>query len=57
MAVIERTSRRVVVSLAPRRWERLMELEKAYEVSRAKKECETAPAMSVSNAYNAFDFL
>lgn len=61
MAVIERTSRRVVVSLAPRRWDRLMELEKAYEIARAvvraKKECETAPTLSVSNAYNAIDFL
>lgn len=61
MAVIERTSRRVVVSLSPRRWNRLMELEKAYEVARAvvraKKECETAPTLSVSNAYTAIDFL
>lgn len=50
-----------MVSLAPRRWERLMELEKAYEVARAvvraKKECETAPVMSVSNAYSAIDML
>lgn len=52
--VLERTSRSVVVRMAPRRWNRLMELEHAYRVAtavtRAKKECENAPSMTVEEA-------
>lgn len=40
--------------MAPRRWNRLMELEHAYRVAtavtRAKKECENAPSMTVEEA-------
>ena len=52
--VLERTSRSVTVRMAPRRWERLMNLEKAYDiaraVARAKTECENAPSMTVDEA-------
>ena len=40
--------------MSPRRWNRFVELEQAYRVAnavvRAKKECETAPSMSVEDA-------
>ena len=54
MCVLERNTRSITVRLAPRRWDRLMELEQAYRVAntiiRAKKECETAPSMTVNEA-------
>lgn len=54
MCVLERNTRSITVRMAPRRWDRLMELEKAYRVAsavvRAKRECETAPSMSVNEA-------
>ena len=40
--------------MSPRRWDRFVELEQAYRVAnavvRAKRECETAPSMSVDEA-------
>ena len=52
--VLERTSRSITVRMTPRRWNRLMELEKAYHVAtavaRAKRECEAAPSMTVDEA-------
>ena len=54
MCVLEQNTRSITVRMAPRRWNRLMELEKAYRMAsavvRAKRECETAPSMSVSEA-------
>lgn len=42
--------------MSPSRWERFVELEKVYQVAnavrRAKRECETAPSMSVAEAMN-----
>ena len=54
MCVLERTTRSITVRMSPRRWERFVELEQAYRVAtavvRAKRECETAPSMSVDEA-------
>lgn len=54
MCVIERNTRSVTVRMSPRRWSRFLELEQAYRVAnavvRAKRECETAPSMSVDEA-------
>lgn len=54
MCVLERNTRSITVRMSPRRWDRLVELEHAYRVAmavvRAKKECETAPSMSVDEA-------
>jgi len=61
MHVIERNARNTTVRLTNKRWDRLMELEKAYEtaqaVLRAKRQCETAPSMSVSEALKFIDAL
>ena len=61
MCVLERTPRSITVRLSNSRWNRLMELEMAYQtaqaVARAKRECETAPSMSVSEALNFIDSL
>ena len=60
-AVIERTSRSVTVRVSPRRWDKLMELEKAYKlarsIKRSMKQAETAPAMTVEKAMNFIDQL
>ena len=54
MCVLERNTRSVTVRMSPRRWNRFLELEQAYRVAnavvRAKRECETAPSMSVDEA-------
>ena len=54
MCVLEKTTRSITVRLSPRRWSRLMEMEKAYRIAesvvKAKKECETSPAMTVNEA-------
>ena len=56
MCVLERNPRSVTVRMSPSRWERFVELEKVYQVAnavrRAKRECETAPSMSVAEAMN-----
>jgi len=54
MCVLERNTRSVTVRMSSRRWDRFLELEQAYRVAnaivRAKRECETAPSMSVDEA-------
>lgn len=54
MCVLERNTRSITVRMSPRRWDRLVELERAYQVAnaviRAKRECETAPSMTVEEA-------
>jgi len=54
MCVLERSARSITVRMSPRRWNRFVELEQAYRVAnavvRAKRECETAPSMSVDEA-------
>ena len=54
MCVLERNTRSITVRMSPRRWERFIGLEQAYRaanaVVRAKRECETAPSMSVDEA-------
>ena len=61
MCVIERTNRNITVRMTNARWNRLMELEKAYRtacaVVRAKRECEEEPSMSVSEALSFVDSL
>ena len=53
-AIIERTSRRVTVSMSTRRWNRIQKLEQAYKlariIKRGMKQSETAPAMTVEQA-------
>ena len=59
MCVLERTPRSITVRLSNGRWNRLMELEiadqTAQAVVRAKRECQTAPSMSVSDALKFID--
>ena len=61
MRVVERTNSRIMVSLSIKHWDRLMELEKAYKTAHtilnARRQCESMPAMSVSEAYNMIDSL
>ena len=61
MCVLEKNSRNITVRLTNARWNRLMELETAYRVAmaiaKAKRECETAPAMSVAEALDFIDSL
>lgn len=61
MCVLEKNSRNITVRLTNARWNRLMELETAYRVAmaiaKAKRECETAPAMSVAEAMDFIDSL
>ena len=60
-AIVVRPPRRVTVSMSTRRWDRLMELEKAYKlaktIKRSMKQAETAPAMTVDEAMNFIDQL
>lgn len=61
MRVVERSDNRIMVSLSTKHWDRLMELEKAYKTAhtilKARSQCESMPAMSVSDAYNMIDSL
>ena len=54
MCVLERNTRNITVRMSLRRWDRFLELEHAYRVAnavvRAKRECETAPSMSIEEA-------
>ena len=54
MCVLERNTRSITVRMSLRRWDRMVELERAYQVAsavvRAKRECETAPSMTVDEA-------
>ena len=61
MCVLEKTPRSVTVRLSNTRWNRLMELEASYRmalaVAKAKRECESAPSLSLSEAMNFIDTL
>ena len=61
MCVLEKTPRTITVRLTNARWNRLMELETAYRVAmavvKAKRECESAPSMSVAEAMDFIDSL
>lgn len=61
MCVLEKTSRNITVRLTNARWNRLMELEAAYRVAmavaKAKRECEAAPSMSLTEAMDFIDTL
>lgn len=52
--ILENSPQRVVVSLSPRRWKRLMELEQTYKLARTIKrsmtQVETAPVMTSQEA-------
>lgn len=54
MCVLEQNTRSITVRMSPRRWNRFINLEHAYRVAnavvRAKRECESAPSMSVEEA-------
>ena len=56
MCIVEQTSRSITVRMSNARWNRLLELEQAYQtalaVMRAKSPCETSSAMSVEDAEN-----
>ena len=52
--VIERTPRRITVSMSARRWNRIQKLEQAYKlaqaIKRSMKQAESTPAMTVEQA-------
>ena len=56
-AVIERTPRRITVSMSMRRWNRLQELEQAYKlariVKRSMKQVESEPALTPEETISA----
>jgi len=56
-AVIERTPRRITVSMSMRRWNRLQELEQAYKlariVKRSMKQVESEPALTPEETFSA----
>ena len=53
-AIIERTPRRVTVSMSTRRWNKIQKLEQAFKlahtIKRSMKQAETTPAMTVEQA-------
>ena len=53
-AIIERTPRRVTVSLSTRRWNRMLQLEKAYKlactIKRSMNQVESEPSLSPEEA-------
>ena len=53
-AIVERTPRRVTISMSTRRWNKIQKLEQAYKLAqnirRSMKQAETAPAMTVEQA-------
>ena len=53
-AIVERTSRRITVSMSTRRWNRMLQLEQAYKlaktIKRSMKQAETAPKLTVEQA-------
>lgn len=56
-AIIERTPKRVVVSMSVRRWNRLQQLEEAYKlariIKRSMKQVESEPSMTPEEAIEA----
>lgn len=61
MCILEQNTRNVTVRMSNARWNRLLELENAHRMAkavvRAKRECETSKAMSVSEAMKYIDSL
>ncbi len=61
MAVLEQTQNKVTVQMSLRRWNRMKQLEETYRIAKAvlagKKQCEVAPALSVSEAFSYIDAL
>ena len=53
-AIIEKTPRRITVSMSTRRWNRIQKLEQAYKlantIKRGMKQAEKAPVMTVEQA-------
>ena len=53
-AIVERTPRRITVSMSTRRWNRIQKLEQAYKlaqtIKRSMKQAKVAPAMTVEQA-------
>lgn len=54
--VIERTPKRITVSMSMRRWNRLQELEQAYKlariVKRSMKQVESEPALTAEETFS-----
>ena len=57
-AIIERTPRRITVSMSVRRWNRMLQLEEAYKlariIKRSMKQVESEPSMTQEEAVAAF---
>ncbi len=53
-AIIERTPRRITVSMSVRRWNRMLQLEEAYKlariIKRSMKQVESEPSMTQEEA-------
>ena len=56
-AIIERTPRRVTVSMSVRRWNRMLQLEEAYKlariIKRSMKQVESEPSLTPEEAVEA----
>ena len=56
-AIIERTPRRITVSMSVRRWNRMRQLEEAYKlaciIKRSMKQVESEPSMTQEEAVAA----
>ncbi len=56
-AIIERTPRRITVSMSVRRWNRMLQLEEAYKlariIKRSMKQVESEPSMTQEEAVAA----
>ena len=61
MSVLEQTQNTVTVRMSLRRWNRMKQLEETFRIAKAviagKKQCEVAPALSVSDAISYIDTL
>lgn len=61
MSVLEQTQNMVTVRMSLRRWNRMKQLEETFRIAKAviagKKQCEVAPALSVSDAISYIDTL
>jgi len=56
-AVLERTPRRITVSMSTRRWNRLLQLEETYKlariIKRSMKQVESEPSLTPEEAVEA----
>lgn len=56
-AILEKTPRSITVRMSQRRWNRMLELEQAYNlartIKRSMKQVEQAPSMSADEAIEA----